>query len=69
MATIIEESTTCDGYDVVTDLNNSHGERHIWHFLSQPDDTQAAVDALEVDYIDNLLSAWVVEAENGTIIQ
>jgi len=54
VATILSQDAVCDGYDVRCLL--ASGATLSWHFLLQPIDVQAAVDALEADYLARLES-------------
>ena len=49
MATILDQSTVCDGYDVRCELSN--GEHSTFHFPSVPADTQAEVDLQEAIHL------------------
>lgn len=49
MAIILDQSITGDGYDVRCTLKN--GETRVYHFLVEPENVQAAVDALEDAYL------------------
>lgn len=59
MATIISEGITGDGYDVSVILSN--GESKVFHFLSQPTNTQEKVDELE----NSILTPLTLEIARG----
>ena len=47
MATILEQSSVCDGYDVRCLISTGGDGAVTFHFPSPPADVQALVDALE----------------------
>lgn len=66
MAQIISEQIAPDGFDVTVTLSN--GERHTFHFQSKPANIQAAVDALETEWLEAMEPAYTITFEDGATV-
>ena len=68
MATIIEAYDAGDGFDVAVDIDGN-GRRQVFHFPSQPENVQGAVDSLAENWKDPELEPRPVDPRDAAVAE